>query len=128
MPGLVPSQMTAASGMLSVSRQLTGPAPAPAREAVGPELAPRLPLEARANPKYDNFMDDSCQLGAKATVAAGCMLGRGTTLGDKCSVKRSVLGRLCKVGAGVRCALCTAPVASLFAQAQAGRHAALLDP
>jgi len=73
-------------------------------------------------------MDDSCQLGAKATVAAGCMLGRGTTLGDKCSVKRSVLGRLCKVGAGVRCALCTAPVASLFAQAQAGRHAALLDP
>lgn len=74
------------------------------REVVGPELAPRLPLEAKANPKYDNFVDDACQLGAKTTVAAGCMLGRGTTLGDKCSVKRSVLGHLCKIGSGVRCA------------------------
>lgn len=73
------------------------------REVVGPELAPRLRLQATANPKFDNFVDDACQLGAKTTVAAGCMLGRGTTLGDKCSVKRSVLGHLCKVGSGVRC-------------------------
>ena len=69
---------------------------------MSPEVAPSLPLQAKANPKHDNYVDDACQLGAKTTVAAGCMLGRGTTLGDKCSVKRSVLGHLCKVGSGVR--------------------------
>ena len=72
------------------------------RDAVSPEVAPSLPLQAKANPKHENYVDDACQLGAKTTVAAGCMLGRGTTLGDKCSVKRSVLGHLCKVGSGVR--------------------------
>ena len=95
------------------------------REVVGPELAPRLPLEAKANPKYDNFVDDACQLGAKTTVAAGCMLGRGTTLGDKCSVKRSVLGHLCKVGSGVRCA--HARARSLKGCATAHARAALCE-
>ena len=28
--------------------------------------------------------------------------GRGTTMGDKCSVKRSVLGPMCKLGSGVK--------------------------
>ena len=30
------------------------------------------------------------------------MVGAGTTMGDKCSVKRSVLGPMCKLGAGVK--------------------------
>ena len=38
----------------------------------------------------------------RAQVAAGCMVGAGTTMGDKCSVKRSVLGPMCVLGAGVK--------------------------
>jgi NDP-sugar pyrophosphorylase family protein len=30
------------------------------------------------------------------------MLGEGTRLGDKCSIKRSVLGRNCRIGANVK--------------------------
>ncbi|KAF3777784.1 Translation initiation factor eIF-2B subunit gamma [Nymphaea thermarum] len=31
-----------------------------------------------------------------------CMLGEGSKLGDKCSVKRSVIGRHCRIGSGVK--------------------------
>ena len=41
-------------------------------------------------------------LRVRVQVAAGCMVGAGTTMGDKCSVKRSVLGPMCKLGAGVK--------------------------
>jgi NDP-sugar pyrophosphorylase family protein len=30
------------------------------------------------------------------------MLGEGTRLGDKCSIKRSVLGKNCRIGANVK--------------------------
>ena len=29
------------------------------RDAVSPEVAPSLPLQAKANPKHDNYVDDA---------------------------------------------------------------------
>lgn len=55
-----------------------------------------------ANPKYDNYVDASVALGGKSNVASGCVVGRGTVLGDKCSVKRSVIGANCKLGTSVK--------------------------
>ena len=36
------------------------------------------------------------ELGNKALVAAGCIVGEGSSVGDKSSVKRSVIGEHCK--------------------------------
>jgi NDP-sugar pyrophosphorylase family protein len=70
------------------------------------ELARRLGVQAQPNTRFDNFLHESVQLGSKTTVAAGCMVGRGTTMGDKCSIKRSVLGPSCKLGSGVKIINC----------------------
>ena len=72
------------------------------REAAGTELAARLRLTAQHNARHDNFLHESAVLGNKTTVAAGCMVGRSTRLGDKCSVKRSVIGPHCTLGHNVR--------------------------
>eukprot|EP00884_Botryococcus_braunii_P012713 jgi/Botrbrau1/21442/Bobra.0216s0050.1 len=71
------------------------------RDVVAPDLAPRL-LEVKVVPRLENFVHDSVVLGNKATVSAGCMVGQGSTIGDKSSIKRSVLGRSCKVGNNVK--------------------------
>ncbi|CAL8468630.1 g8170 [Coccomyxa elongata] len=72
------------------------------REVINTELAVRLGVQAQLNTKFDNFLHDSVQMGYKTTVAAGCMVGRGTTMADKCSIKRSVLGAMCKLGSNVK--------------------------
>lgn len=38
----------------------------------------------------------------RVQVGAQCLLGEGVRLGDKCSVKRSVLGKNCRIGANVK--------------------------
>ena len=35
-------------------------------------------------------------------VGPHCMLGEGSEMGDKCSIKRSVVGRHCRIGSGVK--------------------------
>jgi len=35
-------------------------------------------------------------------VGPHCMLGEGSQMGDKCSVKRSVIGRHCRIGSNVK--------------------------
>ena len=52
-----------------------------AREVVNVELAARLGVQAQPNAKHDNFVDESVQIGGKSTVASGCMVGPGATLG-----------------------------------------------
>lgn len=37
-----------------------------------------------------------------AQVGPHCMLGEGSQMGDKCSVKRSVIGRHCRIGSNVK--------------------------
>ena len=59
-------------------------------------------LSARPRPGFDNFVHETVTLGSKTTVATGCMLGRGSSLGDRCTIKRSVLGANCTLGANVK--------------------------
>ncbi|KAK7400118.1 hypothetical protein VNO78_11318 [Psophocarpus tetragonolobus] len=50
----------------------------------------------------NNVIHPSAELGAKTTIGPHCMLGEGSQMGDKCSVKRSVIGRHCRIGANVK--------------------------
>ncbi|OAY51255.1 translation initiation factor eIF-2B subunit gamma [Manihot esculenta] len=51
---------------------------------------------------HNNIIHPSSQLGSKTTVGPHCMLGEGSQMGDKCSVKRSVIGRHCRIGSNVK--------------------------
>ncbi|KAL2616073.1 hypothetical protein AAZV13_08G104400 [Glycine max] len=50
----------------------------------------------------NNIIHPSAELGAKTTVGPHCILGEGSQMGDKCSVKRSVIGRHCRIGPNVK--------------------------
>ncbi|KAK8950214.1 hypothetical protein KSP40_PGU009764 [Platanthera guangdongensis] len=50
----------------------------------------------------NNIVHSSAELGSKTTVGPHCMLDGGSKLGDKCSVKRSVIGRHCRIGSNVK--------------------------
>ncbi|GMN47125.1 hypothetical protein TIFTF001_016314 [Ficus carica] len=50
----------------------------------------------------NNIIHPSAELGLKTTVGPYCMLGEGSQMGDKCSVKRSVIGRHCRIGSNVK--------------------------
>ncbi|KAH0462449.1 hypothetical protein IEQ34_010024 [Dendrobium chrysotoxum] len=50
----------------------------------------------------NNIVHPSAELGSKTTVGPQCMLDEGSKLGDKCSVKRSVIGRHCRIGSNVK--------------------------
>ncbi|XP_018833106.1 translation initiation factor eIF-2B subunit gamma [Juglans regia] len=52
----------------------------------------------------NNNIHPSAELGSKTTVGPHCMLGEGSQMGDKCSVKRSVIGRHCRIGSNVKVA------------------------
>lgn len=49
-----------------------------------------------------HIIHPSAELGSKTTVGPHCMLGEGSQMGDKCSVKRSVIGRHCRIGSNVK--------------------------
>lgn len=51
---------------------------------------------------HNNVIHPSAALGSKTTVGPQCMLGEGSQMGDKCSVKRSVIGRHCRIGSNVK--------------------------
>ncbi|KAG0576992.1 hypothetical protein M758_5G105800 [Ceratodon purpureus] len=51
---------------------------------------------------HNNVIHETAQLGWKSTVGPQCMLGEGSTLGEKCSVKKSVVGRHCRIGSNVK--------------------------
>lgn len=71
------------------------------RDLTSFELASRL-LTEKPNSRFENFVHESVQLGSKATVSAGCIVGKGSVLGDRCSVKRSIIGTTCKLGNSVK--------------------------
>ncbi|KAG1665277.1 hypothetical protein FOA52_015854 [Chlamydomonas sp. UWO 241] len=70
------------------------------REVADPATA--LHLTGHRPSRYDNVVAASAVLGTKTTVAAACIVGEGCTLGDKSSIKRSVLGRDVTLGANVK--------------------------
>lgn len=51
---------------------------------------------------HTNVIHETAQVGWKTTVGPQCMLGEGSTLEDKCSVKKSVVGRHCRIGSNVK--------------------------
>lgn len=46
--------------------------------------------------KFDNIVPPSTTIGNKTTITAACIVGENCVLGDKSSIKRSVLGHNCK--------------------------------
>jgi translation initiation factor eIF-2B subunit gamma len=65
------------------------------REVADPGVA-LLKLTGLRPGRHDNIVPPSCALGNKATVASACILGEGCAVGDKSSIKRSVLGAAVK--------------------------------
>lgn len=61
-----------------------------------------LPL----NKAYDNFVHAQVELGAKSAVGPGCIVGFGCKLGDRATLKRSVMGRRCRVGSSAKVSNC----------------------
>ncbi|GLT81805.1 hypothetical protein SLE2022_002370 [Rubroshorea leprosula] len=51
---------------------------------------------------HNNVIHPSAELGSKTTVGPHHMLGEGSQMGDKCSVKRSVMGRHRRIGSNVK--------------------------
>ncbi|CAO2837424.1 unnamed protein product [Amaranthus hypochondriacus] len=51
---------------------------------------------------HNNFIHPSTEMGSKSTVGPHCVIGEGSQLGDKCSVKRSVIDRHCRIGSNVK--------------------------
>ena len=82
---------TVAPGYLEISREVASSAPADAAHLAG-----------RTPSKYDNFVEPSVSIGSKSTIGPGCIVGADVTLGEKCSVKRCVIGRGASVGTGVK--------------------------
>ncbi|GLC42884.1 hypothetical protein PLESTB_001434500 [Pleodorina starrii] len=70
------------------------------REVADPGVA--LKLSGLKPGRFDNIVPPSASLGNKSTVAAGCILGEGCVVGDKSSIKRSVMGGGCRLGANVK--------------------------
>ena len=64
--------------------------PSSALQVADPGLA--LHLSGLRPTKYDNIVAASTSIGNKTTVAAACIVGENGQLGDKSSIKRSVLG------------------------------------
>ncbi|KAF3322570.1 translation initiation factor eIF-2B subunit gamma [Carex littledalei] len=50
----------------------------------------------------NNVVHPTVVQGAKTTTGGQCIIAEGTVLGDKCSVKRSVIGRHCRIGSNVK--------------------------
>lgn len=69
------------------------------RDVVSPDLAFSY-LEDAPNTRGDAFIAAEVEIGNKVTIAGGSMVGKGSVLGDRCSIKRSVVGEGCMVGPG----------------------------
>ncbi|GAX72742.1 hypothetical protein CEUSTIGMA_g198.t1 [Chlamydomonas eustigma] len=70
------------------------------REVADPNVA--LHLSGLRPSKYDNIVATTTTLGNKATVASACIVGENSVLGDKSSIKRSVLGNGIRLGTNAK--------------------------
>ena len=71
-----------------------------ARELAAADSAAHL--LGRPASKYENFVAGSVVIGARATVGPGCIVNEDASLGEKCSVKRSVVGEGASIGSGAK--------------------------
>ncbi|PON74137.1 Nucleotidyl transferase domain containing protein [Parasponia andersonii] len=65
-------------------------------------IGEKIHLSGYSLSAHHNIIHPSAELGSKTTVGPQCMLGEGSQMGDKCSVKRSVIGRHCRIGSNVK--------------------------
>ena len=86
---------TVVPALLEVSREIASSQPGDAAH-----------LNGRKMSKYENFVDPTVVIGGKSTIGPGCIVNAGTQFGEKCSVKRSVVGAGCHVGSGVKLVNC----------------------
>mmetsp|Transcript_15489 Transcript_15489/g.33608 ORF Transcript_15489/g.33608 Transcript_15489/m.33608 type:complete len:476 (-) Transcript_15489:297-1724(-) len=70
------------------------------REVADPHVA--MHLSGLRPTKYENIVAASTTIGNKTTIAAACIVGENGALGDKSSIKRSVLGHGVKLGLNVK--------------------------
>jgi len=54
-----------------------------------------VPLERLGK---NNYIHDSAVVDPKTQVGPECVVGEGTTIGEKCSIKKSNIGKHCKIG------------------------------
>uniref|UniRef100_A0A7R9SVV9 Translation initiation factor eIF2B subunit gamma n=1 Tax=Polyblepharides amylifera TaxID=1486889 RepID=A0A7R9SVV9_9CHLO len=52
--------------------------------------------------KYDNVVDKTAELGNRTTIGPGCIVGAQCVLGDRSSIRRSVLGKGVKLANNVK--------------------------
>ena len=70
------------------------------REVTGTELASKF---ISLKPNIEGyFRHDSVTVAPRSTIAAGCMIGKGGKIGERCTIKRSVLGTNCSLGSNVK--------------------------
>ncbi|BBN08773.1 translation initiation factor eIF-2B subunit gamma [Marchantia polymorpha subsp. ruderalis] len=50
---------------------------------------------------HNNVVHETAATGSKTTVGPYCLVGEGSEMGDKCRIKRSVVGRHCRIGSNV---------------------------
>jgi len=55
-------------------------------------------------PGKGNFIADSADVNPKTQVGSECIVGEGTKIGEKCSVKKSNIGKHCNIGSNVKIA------------------------
>ena len=91
-PGAYCARCDSLRAYLEINRELASP-------GEGGHLT-ALPLDAGA------YLAAGVELGAKAAVGAGCVVGWGSRLGDRVTLKRSVVGRRVRAGAGSKLVNC----------------------
>lgn len=75
--------------------------PTPCRDVITPQNAPRV-LFDEPNPRFENFVAGSVTVGTRANVSPATMVGPDSCLEERASVKRSVVGAGCHLGAGTK--------------------------
>jgi translation initiation factor eIF-2B subunit gamma len=58
-----------------------------------------IPLEPEVNKSY---ISPSAKIDPKTQVGTECVVGEGTSIGAKCSIKKSIIGRHCNIGNNVK--------------------------
>jgi translation initiation factor eIF-2B subunit gamma len=61
------------------------------KELVAPERLSRL-SDLQCNAKYENVVHGTVVMGARTNIGANCYVGEGVVFGEKCTVKKSVIG------------------------------------
>jgi len=60
-----------------------------------------LPWEPKGK---GNFIGDNCSIHIQTQVGTDCVVGSDSKIGERCSVKKSIIGKSCQIGDNVKIA------------------------